>query len=87
MQIKWIGLNTVKLVVSTYLWLPLIEIALSPGLTIELFNIIGLSIEQIAMVCFLVWGSETAKYQNMLAGNLEQAAALQAYPISIFFYL
>lgn len=53
-QVQTVGLNAVQFAISTNLWLPLIEVTLSPGLAVELLNFRARRVEEVAVVGLLV---------------------------------
>lgn len=55
-------------------------------LAIQLLYIVSACIEQIAVVCLLIARSEATKDQDVLVGDLIQAAALETYPVCVLFY-
>ena len=66
MQIERISLNAVQLAISTDLGLSLIEVTLCSCLAIELLNVVGTCIKQVAAVRLLITRRESTEYQNVL---------------------
>ena len=52
---------------------------------VELLDVVGASVEEVAMVCFLVTRGESSEDQDVLVRNLIQATSLEAYPVCVFF--
>ena len=86
MQVERVGLNAVQLAVSSDLRLALVEVRLSARLAVELLDVIGACVEQVAVVRLLVRGSETSEDDHVVLRDLEQATAFEADPVRVFFY-
>ncbi len=85
MQVERVGLHAVELAVGgAYLGLSLVEVGLRAGLAVQLFDVVGAHIEQVAVVGLLVRGREAAEDQDVLVRYLEEPAALQTDPVGVF---
>ena len=84
-EVKWICLDAVELSISTDLRLPLVEVWLRACLAIQLLDVVRASVEQVAVVCFLITRGEAAEDEDVLVGNLVQATSFQAYPVCVLF--
>jgi len=66
MEIKGIRLNTIELAIPSFLGLSLIKVGLCSSFTVKLLNFIGVDIEKIAVVCFLIRSCKTTKYNHVI---------------------
>jgi len=53
-QVERVGFNAVKVPVRAQFGLSLVEIALGSCFAIQLFDFVGVDVETVAVVCFLV---------------------------------
>ena len=82
-QVERVSLHTVQLAVCTHLGLPLVEVGLSARLAVQLLDIVGRNVEQVAVIRLLIRRCETAEDQDVLVRNLVEAAPFEADPIGV----
>ena len=85
MKVEAICFNAVKFSIAPHLRLPLVEVALGSGLAVQLLDLIAAGVEKIAVVCFLVAGSEPSKDQDVFRRNLVQTTPLKTDPVCVLF--
>ena len=83
MQVERVGLNAVQLAVSSDLRLALVEVRLSARLAVELLDVIGACVEQVAVVRLLVASCEATEDEDVLVRDLVQSAAFEADPVCV----
>ena len=54
-------------------------------LAIQLLDVVRASVEQVAVIRFLIARCEAAEDKDVLVRNLVQAASFQAYPVCVLF--
>jgi hypothetical protein len=88
LAVHQLELHAVELAVGrANLGLPLVEVGLRSGLAVELLYLVALHVKEVAVIRLLVRGREAPEDQDVLVRDLEEPAALEADPISVFFYL
>jgi len=84
-QVERVGLYAVELAVSADLWLPLVEVALCSCLAVQLLNLVGRDVKQVAVVRLLIRSRKASENQDMFVRYLVEPAAFQTDPIGVFF--
>jgi len=85
-QIEGVGFHAVELPVGTHFGLALVEVRLSPGLAVELLNVVGARVKQVAVVGLLVTRGESAEDQDVFVRDLVKTAPLEANPVRVLLY-
>lgn len=82
MEVEGIGLDAVEVAVGAELGLALVEVALGAGLAVELFDLVGVDVEAVAVVGLLVGSGEAAEDEDV-GRHGEEAAALKTDPVCV----
>jgi len=85
-EVQGVGFDAVDLAVGADFRLSLVEVGLSAGFAVQLFDLIRLNVKQVAVVRLLIRGGEPSEYKDVLLRELEEAAAFEADPVGIFLY-
>ena len=85
MQVERVGLHAVEFAIGAHFGLSLVKVRLGTGLTVQLLNVIGRRVEEIAVIGLLVGGGEASKDQYVFVGDLVEAAPLKTDPVGVLF--
>lgn len=84
-QVERVGLHAVEFAIGAHFGLSLVKVRLGTGLTVQLLNVIGRRVEEIAVIGLLVGGGEASKDQYVFVGDLVEAAPLKTDPVGVLF--
>ena len=66
MQVKGVCFHAVQFAINTSLGLSLVKVTLCSCLAVELFDLISVNVEKIAMVCLLITSGESSEDNHVV---------------------